>query len=271
MAYDRRKLSKGRKQIVQSEALKNVKIILVEPAGTLNIGSVARVMKNMGLQNLVLVNPKCDPLDAEALKMAVRADDILLKARVVDSLPAALTGCQRAIATTARPRSLNTQLETPREALPWLLETSNPSALIFGPEDRGLSNSELNYAQRFVKIPANPDYSALNLSHAVAICAYELSQASLDNQENNTEPIEVATSEALESYYQQMASVLLKMGYLFPHTAASRMEKLRRLFNRVGMSTAELALLRGIFQKMAWALQYLPADLSPPSSRDSQE
>jgi tRNA/rRNA methyltransferase len=246
---------------VQLKPLGHIKIILVEPAGTLNIGAVARVMKNMGLNNLILVNPHCDPLDAEALKMAVHADDVLRNAQVVDSLPVALAGCQRAIATTARPRDLNIQLEAPRNALPWLLDSS-PSALIFGPEDRGLSNSELNFAQRFVKIPANPNYSALNLSHAVGICAYELWQASLSEEVIESDPTEVVSVEVLESYYQQMESVLLKMGYLFPHTAASRMEKLRGLFNRVGMSPTELGLLRGIFQKMAWALQYLPDNLS---------
>lgn len=245
---------------MQLKPLSNIKIVLVEPAGTLNIGSVARVMKNMGLQSLVIVKPHCDPLDDEAMKMAVRADDVLLNAQVVDSLPAALTGCQRAIATTARPRDLNIRLESPREALPWLFDSS-PSALIFGPEDRGLSNSELNFAQRFVKIPANPDYSALNLSHAVGICAYELWQASLSEEAIESNPVEVVSVEVLESYYQQMEVVLRNMGYLFPHTAASRMEKLRGLFNRVGMSPTELGLLRGIFQKMAWALQYLPEDL----------
>jgi tRNA/rRNA methyltransferase len=238
-----------------------VRIVLVEPAGTLNIGAVARVMKNMGLEHLILVNPLCDPLDLEARKMAVHAEDVLVNATVVDSLPAALTGCQRAIATTARTRALNTELETPRVALPWLLEVPTPSAIIFGPEDRGLSNAELNYAQRFVMIPANPDYPALNLSHAVGICAYELSQAALGDRATEPVGVEVASVDSLESYYEQMEKVLRNMGYLFPHTAASRMEKLRRLFNRASLSPAELALLRGIFHKMDWALQYLPENL----------
>jgi tRNA/rRNA methyltransferase len=255
---------------VQLKPLSHIRIVLVEPAGTINIGAIARVMKNMGLYHLVLVNPHCDPLDVEAQNMAVHADDVLVNAQVVDSLPAALAGCQRAIATTARPRALNTELETPRVALPWLLETPTPSAIIFGPEDRGLSNAELNYAQRFVMIPANPEYPALNLSHAVGICAYELSQATLSHHPINASHTETVNVDDLERYYQQMTDVLLKMGYLFPHTAASRMEKLRRLFNRVGMSPTELALLRGIFQKMAWALQYLPDNLLSPKDDDTK-
>jgi tRNA/rRNA methyltransferase len=135
--------------------LARVKIVLVEPAGALNVGSVARVMKNMGLSQLVLVNPQCDPLGGEARQMAVHGVDILETAQQVETLPLALTGCQRAIATTARVRSLSTQLEHPRVALPWLLEEAVTSALIFGPEYRGLSNVELNYAQRFVCIPSS--------------------------------------------------------------------------------------------------------------------
>jgi tRNA/rRNA methyltransferase len=101
--------------------LNNIRIILMEPAGALNIGSVARVMKNMGLHHLVLVNPQCDRLGEEARLMAVHAADILEQAEEVPTLPDALKGCQRAIATTARSRSLESPLETPRQALPWLI------------------------------------------------------------------------------------------------------------------------------------------------------
>ncbi|MEG4327954.1 RNA methyltransferase [Microcoleus sp. herbarium5] len=151
----------------------NIRIVLVEPAGPLNVGSVARVMKNMGLHQLVLVNPQCDHLGEEARLMAVRAADILETAKVVESLPAALVGCVRAIATTGDDcRSLPTQLEEPADALPWLLEA--PSALIFGREDCGLTNAELNRAQRLIRIPSSDAYTSLNLAQAVAICCYEL-------------------------------------------------------------------------------------------------
>ncbi|GAC1457082.1 MAG: RNA methyltransferase [Chamaesiphon sp.] len=252
-----------------------VRIVLVEPAGPLNVGAVARVMKNMGLHHLVLVNPQCDRLDEDARKMAVHAADILSNAQQVATLPEALMGCQRAIATTSRSRTFATQLEEPRIALPWLLEEPLQAALIFGPEDRGLSNVELNYAQRFVSIPANPEYPSLNLAQSVAICCYELTLAfqqrlavneqilPTSHPTKNATPYmpspsnKVASVDVLEGYYQQMEAVLLKMGYLYPHTAASRMEKLRRLFNRAGASTGEVAMLRGIFSQIEWALQYL--------------
>jgi len=287
----------------------NIRIILVEPAGPLNVGSVARVMKNMGLHQLVLVNPQCDYLGEEARLMAVRAADILENARVVESLPEALVGCTRAIATTGDDRSLPTQLEQPADALPWLLEA--PSALIFGREDCGLTNAELNYAQRLIRIPSSDAYTSLNLAQAVAVCCYELyrkedpstslrvqrrneeegpstsvvgepfdfAQDKLrrttplipstaftlspstslrvqrKNEEEGTEPIASATFENLEGYYQQLETLLLKIGYLHPHTAASRMAKFRHLYNRAYPTVDEVSMLRGILRQVEWALK----------------
>ncbi|MBW4545964.1 MAG: RNA methyltransferase [Symplocastrum torsivum CPER-KK1] len=248
--------------------LARVKIVLVEPAGALNVGSVARVMKNMGLSQLVLVNPQCDPLGVEARQMAVHGVDILETAQQVETLPLALTGCQRAIATTARVRSLSTQLEHPRVALPWLLEEAVTSALIFGPEYRGLSNVELNYAQRFVCIPSSADYPSLNLAQAVAVCCYELFQLAQGFPEvepqnffPTPQPIDAAPLEVLEGYYEHLEAVLLKIGYLFPHTATARMEKFRSLFNRATPTAGEVAMLRGILRQMEWALQCLPTPI----------
>ncbi len=251
-------ISLSRLEKVLDEALAQVRIILVEPAGALNVGSVARILKNMGLQQLVLVNPQCDPRGSEAQKMAVHAVDILETAIVVETLPEALSGCQRAIATTARQRSLETPLEHPRHALGWLLET--PSALIFGPEDRGLSNEELNYAQRFVRIPSSSAYPALNLAQAVAVCCYELSQLASRSQtvppaiSSEVSPPSEASLDRLEGFYEHFETLLLNIGYLYPHTAASRMEKFRRLFNRAHLSQTEVDMLRGILSQMEWAL-----------------
>lgn len=273
-----------------SDVLAQVRIVLVEPAGPLNVGAIARVMKNMGLQQLVLVKPHCDPLSAEARQMAVHAGDLLETAVQVPSLPEALQGCQRAIATTSRGRALDTDMETPRSALPWLIESlilpANPtttsasspnspqqSALIFGPEDRGLSNEELNYAQRFIRIPSSPIYPSLNLAQAVAVCCYELGLAAQELAEPNHKATSAASPanlpapsaplaplDVLEGYYQQLEAVLLKIGYLYPHTAPSRMEKFRRLFNRSQLSAAEVAMLRGILSQVEWAMQQAAKD-----------
>src|SRR6476469_9262844 len=290
----------------------NIRIVLVEPAGPLNVGSVARVMKNMGLHQLVLVNPQCDYLGEEARLMAVRAADILETAKVVESLPAALVGCVRAIATTGDDsRSLPTQLEEPADALPWLLEA--PSALIFGREDCGLTNAELNRAQRLIRIPTSDAYTSLNLAQAVAICCYELyreegrrkreegrrnreegigkreegigkeeedasfpgsagerisrgyassipdatdnlstcypEKLATSQTENLSIPLASAPLENLEGYYQQLETLLLKIGYLQQHTATSRMEKFRRLYNRAYPTVDEVAMLRGVLRQ----------------------
>lgn len=242
--------------------LKNIRIVLVEPAGELNLGSIARIMKNMGLTKLVLVNPKCDRASESSRIMAVHAVDVLENARVVDNLPAALIGCQQAIATTVRARSVPIELETPTRILPSLLRSNVQSALLFGAEERGLSNEELKYAQRFLCIPSSPDYPSLNLAQAVAICAYELYRACL--KDNNfpapagsqiaVEPKPTnAPLEILEDYYQDLEALLLEIGYLYPHTAPVKMEKFRRLYNKANLQPEEVAMLRGILRQIRWA------------------
>ncbi|MFM6217549.1 MAG: RNA methyltransferase [Dolichospermum sp.] len=245
--------------MAENTSIKNtcshVIIVLVEPAGALNVGSVARVMKNFGLSKLILVNPQCDRSCFDAIKMAVHGKDILASAVIVDTLPAALQGCVRAIATIGRDYSGEIPLENPRTALPWLLETpKQPVALIFGREDRGLSNEELNYAHKLVFIPTSPEYPSLNLAAAVAICCYELSQSSSLFIDDNKSIEEIAPLDAVEAYYQELESLLLAIGYLYPHTAASRMEKFRHLYNRAYLQTVEVGMLRGILRQVQWVI-----------------
>ncbi|ERN42538.1 RNA methyltransferase (TrmH family, group 1) [Rubidibacter lacunae KORDI 51-2] len=261
-------------------SLSKVRIVLVEPAGARNVGAIARAMKNFGLQHLAIVEPRCDPLGDEARQMAVHAADVLEAARCVPDLPAALEGCQRAIATTARARTAAIALEPPESALPWLLDPAiAAAALVFGPEDRGLSNAELNYAQRCVGIPTNPDYPSLNLATAVALCAYELARSarataagdvhlpapSLPTPLPTEPPADLAT---LEGYYQHLEAVLLQIGFLYPHTAAARLEKFRRLYARAQPTAEEVALLRGVLRQTAWAIAQAARQSSDDRSSD---
>lgn len=237
-------------------SLAGIRIVLVEPAGPLNLGSIARVMKNFGLSKLILVNPQCDRLSEDALKMAVHAKEILESAVTVDTIPQALQGCVRAIATIGRDYSGEIPLENPRTTLPWLLEEpEKPVALVFGREDRGLSNEEINYAQKLIFIPANPNYPSLNLATAVSICCYELSQLAETFITQTPPPAEIAPLNVVEPYYDELESLLLSIGYLHPHTAASRMGKFRQLYNRAHIQTAEVAMLRGILRQVEWALK----------------
>ena len=243
--------------------LQHIRIILVEPAGALNVGSIARVMKNMGLTQLAIVNPQCDILGEEATRMAVHAAELLSSARIAPDLPTALEGCIRVIATTARERAIPTLLETPRQVLPWLVESDQPTALIFGREDSGLTNAELNYAGRYLRIPVGSEYTSLNLAQAVGVCAYEL-QMCLEATGTELsqagfaipQPSNLAPVELVEGYYQQLETLLLDIGYLLPHTAAHRMEKIRRLYNRAQVSPNEVALLRGVLRQMRWAIEH---------------
>ncbi len=235
--------------------LDKLRIVLVEPVGGLNVGAIARVMKNMGLSQLVLVNPRCDPLGDEAYLMAVHAADVLEQAQRVASLPEALEGCQQAVATTARDRA-NRPLYSPEVGLGRLLAEAGKSALIFGPEDRGLSNEELAYAQCSIRIPTSPIYPSLNLAQAVAICCYELSRPAL------SDPVvapalsgvdeTAAPLNEVEGLYQHLESTLLRIGYLHSHTAASRMEKFRVLGHRAQLSSQEVTMLRGILRQIGW-------------------
>lgn len=241
--------------------LAQLRIVLVEPAGPLNIGSAARVMKNFGLSQLMLVNPKCDPYSDEARQMAVHAYDLIEASQIVATLPEALVGCQRAIATTARSRDLQTPLESPGVALPWLIASSSPTALIFGPEDRGLNNDEMLQAQRFIKIATHPAYESLNLAQAIAICCYELSRVGQPPQISENASLAyspttsaAATLDQLDGYYHHLESILLKIGYLYPHTASSRMRKFRQLGNRAALSIQDVAMLRGILRQIDWAI-----------------
>lgn len=246
--------------------LNQVRLVLVESAGPLNVGAAARVMKNMGLHHLVLVNPQCDPHSTAARRMAVHGADVLAAATIVATLPEALAGCQRAIATTGRLHPQAHTLETPEAALPWLLppspETSFQSALVFGPEDRGLSNDELIYTQRWIRIPASDSYPSLNLAQAVAVCSYllhRLTQAEPVTSIPSPKPglleaVNRAPLDQIEGFYQDLETVLIKIGYLYPHTAASRMAKLRRLLHRSGPNDQELAMLRGVLRQINWAL-----------------
>lgn len=251
---------------MKQNLLANIRIVLVEPAGALNVGSIARIMKNMGLTKLVLVNPRCDLESDEARQMAVHAVDVLETAQIVESIPIALAGCQQAIATTVRSRSVPILLESSSSVLTGLLVPNIQSALLFGAEDRGLSNDELKHAQRFICIESNPDYPSLNLAQAVTICVYQLYQGWLAISSGEVpQPVmsvpaiasmpNNATIEVLEGYYQDLEAMLLEIGYLYPHTVAVKMEKFRRLYNKANLQPEEVAMLRGILRQIRWANQ----------------
>lgn len=236
------------------DPLASINIVLVEPSGPRNLGAVARVMKNMGLPQLILVNPHCDPQDTDARWTAVHAGEILDQVRIVQTLSEALQGCQRVIGTTGREQNYppEWQLETPRQAFNWLLQ-GKTGALVFGPEDRGLSNEELSFCHRHVKIPTAQAYTSLNLAQAVGICCYELHLMVLDSGQAPQVVPDQVSIEVMERFYEHLEASLLRIGYLQSQTAQRKLAKFRALFNRAELTLSEIALLRGIFRQLNWA------------------
>jgi len=157
---------------------KTLKVVLVEPAGTINIGSVARLCENFNVNELRLVSPKCDYLAQEAKKMSVRGLKILEEAKVYKDLNSALSDCSRIIATCGRKEHGEIPLNSNKDALSWALESEREEtiALVFGREDRGLSNEELLKANKVISLNTSEHYPSLNLSHAVAIVLHQFNQ-----------------------------------------------------------------------------------------------
>ncbi|MCT0207351.1 RNA methyltransferase [Synechococcus sp. CS-1332] len=233
------------------------KLVLVEPAGPLNVGSVARLCRTYGIEDLRLVAPRCDPLGDEARLMAVKGLPLLQQARLFPTLAAALADCGRVVATSGRPEGEPLPLEDPEDALAWLLagDPVLPSALVFGREDRGLSNDELLQAGRLLQIPTPTPHGSLNLSHAVAVVLHDLHR--LVRQAPS--PAVAAVSEApcprgvIEAMLSDAEELLLEVGFLLPHTAHARMAKFRALLQRGQVSAPEVALLRGLVCQLRWA------------------
>ncbi len=234
-------------------AIAGVRIVLVEPSGEINIGSIARAMKNMGLQQLWIVNPRCCPQSELAYRWAVHGKDVLAHATITERLDTALGGCQRIFATVGRDvADLALPAWSPRQGLPHLLGVGT-AALVFGREDRGLTNQELALAQGLIRIPTADPYPSLNLAQAVGVCCYELWCAA-SNTTGTSDRESAVTFERLQGFYNHLEQLLLRVGFLYPHTAASRMEKVRSLLGRAYPTEAEVALLRGMVRQLEWAI-----------------
>ncbi|MCP9797365.1 MULTISPECIES: RNA methyltransferase [Cyanophyceae] len=239
------------------------KLVLVEPAGPLNVGSVARLCRNYGIEDLRLVAPRCDPLGEEARLMAVKGLPLLQRATVFPTLAAALADCGRVVAASGRPEGEPLPLEDPEDALAWLLageQRALPSALVFGREDRGLSNDELLQAGRLLQIPTPTAHGSLNLSHAVAVVLHDLHRLGRRGPARVPPPSPPAAAGegpcprgVLEAMLDDARELLLEVGFLLPHTAAARMAKLRALLQRGQVSGPEVALLRGMVCQLRWA------------------
>lgn len=225
----------------------NIRIVLSHTSHPGNIGAVARAMKTMGLNALYLVNPKSFP-DPEAVARAANADDILQQAKICRELDEALENTVLTAAITARPRDLShTTFDARLGAIELVqLARQQPVALLFGPENSGLTTAEVNKCQIIVHIPANPHYSSLNLASAVQIMTYELLMALTGNVIPSPVKGELADFNEMELLYAHLEQLMSASGFLDPQKPKLLMRRIRRLFARARLEKEEVQILRGI-------------------------
>lgn len=233
---------------LQRELSLSVRIILVGTSHPGNIGAVARAMKNMGQNDLALVQPRYFP-HADATARASGADDVLQQATVVDTLEEALADITYVAGASARSRSIGWPSMMPRECAERVnaeAQIGRP-AVVFGPEKAGLTNEHLDLCNTLLTIPTDPGYSSLNLAMAVQVMTYELRVSGLENPEptpiSDSPP---ATGQEMERFYTHLESVMTASGYLKPETPRYLMRRLRRLFARAEPDHDEVSILRGI-------------------------
>jgi len=232
--------------------LSHIKIVLVETTHPGNIGAVARAMKNMCMGNLCLVAPKLFPC-AEATARASGADDVLASATVCKTLEEAIADCQWVIGASARCRTISWPELTPRECADKVVvaEPRQKVAIVFGRENSGLKNYELDLCHYLLRIPCNSEYSSLNIAAAVQVVCYELFVAAGFKEEihvGDRGECPLATAAQMESFYQHLYETLDIIGFLHIDKSKSIMRRLRRIFNRIQLDTKELDILRGILR-----------------------
>jgi len=242
--------------------LTTARVVLVEPSHPGNIGGVARAMKTMGLAQLVLVAPQRFPSE-EAMARASGAGDVLDNAIVVESIEQALEGCQFVCGTTTRDRSIDWPTMDPRQFAKTVVDEYRNTniALVFGRESAGLTNAELDRCHVRVSIPANAEYSSLNLVSAVQIICYELRFAILSKflENENYRPLtgedQPVNAEDMERFYEHLEQVLIEIEFLNPAHPKKLMRRLKRLFNRAQPVANEMNILRGILTAVQSSIQ----------------
>ena len=237
---------------VDSSILGNVDIVLVGTLQPGNIGSVARAMANTGMASLVLVRPCCT-IDGQAYSMATHGARILRSARILPTLREALDDTVYAVGTTARDRRWRDcfdHRELGSRAAPHAL--AGRIALVFGPEDAGLSNEDLELCNEVTTIATAPGAASLNIAQAVLLVCYELFTAIGDPRSDISARQEPAPAAMTEAMYDHMREALLAIGYLNPQNPAHTLGMIRRVLSRAGLSVPEVRMLRGIFRQLVW-------------------
>jgi tRNA/rRNA methyltransferase len=235
----------------------NLKVILVEPNGPLNVGSVARLCSNFEVDELRIVSPKCDIFSLEAKKMALKGQKFLDNCKIFHNLENAIFDCDLVLASCGRINvSKDSFFESSENMFNWTISFKkiNNLAIIFGREDSGLTNDELLLANKTFNIPTSNNNPSLNLSHAVSIVLYELNKSSKKNLNNELKVFNLASSKEVHDTFVDIEEILLRVGYLLKHTSRAKLVKFKKYVSRANTSKYEINVLRGIVHQINWFL-----------------
>jgi tRNA/rRNA methyltransferase len=224
---------------------------MVRPHGSGNIGSVARAMKNLGAKELAIVG-KARTRSFWARAMAVHGRDVLAETQCYESIRAAIADCTLVVGTTCRSGLYRSHSRSPREVAPEIVRAAEKgkAAILFGPEDHGLSNKDLEHCQLLVTIPTHPEYQSLNVAQAAVICLYEVYVASMVSAGESS--INRAEAEHVERLFDIMRNALLKIGFLDSENPEHMLLALRRIFGRAGLEDKDVRILTGMFRQIEW-------------------
>ena len=227
-----------------------VQIVLVETSHPGNIGSVARAMKNMGLANLSLINPKKFP-HQEATALAGNATDVLDNAKIFSSIQEAVNTSKVIYAASARERTIEWPTLTANEAaseIQELVANEIEVSILFGREDRGLTNDELQLANKHLIIPAHPDYPVLNIAMSTQVVCYELYQAAQKNSVESWQDFPEYTSEELNNLIDHFNETVIALELVDPNNPKQIMTRMERMFRRLYPDQMEGNFLRGFLK-----------------------
>ena len=234
----------------------NITIVLKGPKYAGNVGSVARCAKNMGIEKIIVIDGRDLPV-AEMKQMSTHfAADLINQMKYFDNLEDALAGFEFVVGTTARLGSGRGPVVSPREIAAILrdLSRNNRVALLFGPEDTGLSNEDLRLCHSLVTIPASQKLKSINLSHAVMILCYELFMT--ERGEMDVFTPRLAAVADIEGMYEQLKTLLQKIGFLNPQNPEYWMLHIRRFFSRTKLYARDVKIIRGICRQLDWYLEH---------------
>ena len=231
--------------------LDNIHIVLQSPRYPENIGSAARAMRNMGLRHLSVVAPENFDLSRAFMLATHAAADVIERCRTYENLKEALASCQYVVGTTARLGKHRQVIQTPERLAGLLIPISqeNRVAILFGPEDKGLSNEDIRFCHVLVNIPT-ADFSSLNLAQAIMVVSYALFTSRMDQPTTYTPRL--ANRHELDSMYQQLKEILVRISYINADNPDHFINSLRRFFTRLQLRAGEVSMIRGIIRQVNW-------------------